>query len=166
MQRLRSGFSEFSSDPELLGKTTTKYCQRRCKCIRGRQENIFLFLFFLNKPWTTFFVCGSFEMQSWKRQSPLSLPLCRVFWRIHWRENISSRLEIALIILRFQNPKLSFKKWIFINLQQEVFPVEYGPQYDTALHVLLWELLSKLEKMLPVPDLKQVFILVQSDSFT
>uniref|UniRef100_A0A8C3A020 TERF1-interacting nuclear factor 2 N-terminal domain-containing protein n=1 Tax=Cyclopterus lumpus TaxID=8103 RepID=A0A8C3A020_CYCLU len=39
---------------------------------------------------------------------------------------------------------------------QEVFPVEYGPQYDAALHVLLWELLSKLEKLLPVPDLKQV----------
>ncbi|XP_061570717.1 uncharacterized protein LOC133424243 [Cololabis saira] len=38
---------------------------------------------------------------------------------------------------------------------QEVFPVEYGPQYDTALHVLMWELLTKLEKLLPVPDLKQ-----------
>ncbi|XP_072233633.1 uncharacterized protein [Leuresthes tenuis] len=38
---------------------------------------------------------------------------------------------------------------------QEVFPVHYGPQYDAALHVLLWELLSKLEKLLPVPDLKQ-----------
>lgn len=35
--------------------------------------------------------------------------------------------------------------------------MEYGPQYDAALHVLLWELLSKLEKLLPVPDLKQVF---------
>lgn len=34
--------------------------------------------------------------------------------------------------------------------------MEYGPQYDAALHVLLWELLSKLEKLLPVPDLKQV----------
>lgn len=33
--------------------------------------------------------------------------------------------------------------------------MEYGPQYDAALHVLLWELLSKLEKLLPVPDLKQ-----------
>lgn len=43
-----------------------------------------------------------------------------------------------------------------------MFPVEYGPKYDTALHVLLWELLSKLEKMLPVPDLKQVFIFVKS----
>ncbi|XP_068611674.1 uncharacterized protein si:zfos-932h1.3 [Brachionichthys hirsutus] len=38
---------------------------------------------------------------------------------------------------------------------QEVFPVEYGPKYDAALHVLLWELLSKLEKLRPVPDLKQ-----------
>ncbi|KAG7225683.1 hypothetical protein INR49_012269 [Caranx melampygus] len=38
---------------------------------------------------------------------------------------------------------------------QEVFPVEYGQQYDAALNVLLWELLSKLEKLMPVPDLKQ-----------
>lgn len=37
--------------------------------------------------------------------------------------------------------------------------MEYGPQYDAALHVLLWELLSKLEKLFPVPDLKQVFCL-------
>ncbi|XP_074554799.1 uncharacterized protein LOC141810860 isoform X2 [Halichoeres trimaculatus] len=43
---------------------------------------------------------------------------------------------------------------------QEVFPVEYGPQYDAALHVLLWELLSKLEKLLPVPDLKQTAALL------
>ncbi|XP_012725156.2 zinc finger protein 184 isoform X1 [Fundulus heteroclitus] len=38
---------------------------------------------------------------------------------------------------------------------QEVFPAEYGQQFDAALQVLLWELLSKLEKLLPVPDLKQ-----------
>lgn len=36
--------------------------------------------------------------------------------------------------------------------------MEYGPQYDAALHVLLWDLLSKLEKLLPVPDLKQVLL--------
>lgn len=36
--------------------------------------------------------------------------------------------------------------------------MEYGPQYDAALLVLLWELLLKLEKLLPVPDLKQVII--------
>lgn len=44
-----------------------------------------------------------------------------------------------------------------VVLLQEVFPVQYGSQYDAALHVLLWEMLTKLEKMLPVPDLKQVF---------
>ncbi|XP_038150145.1 zinc finger protein 502-like isoform X1 [Cyprinodon tularosa] len=38
---------------------------------------------------------------------------------------------------------------------QEVFPAEYGQQYDAALQVLLWELLLKLEKLLPIPDLKQ-----------
>uniref|UniRef100_A0A3Q2XL42 Zinc finger protein 345-like n=1 Tax=Hippocampus comes TaxID=109280 RepID=A0A3Q2XL42_HIPCM len=49
---------------------------------------------------------------------------------------------------------------------KEVFPVEYGRKYDAALHVLLWELLSKLEKLLPVPDLKQVLILLYGPSST
>lgn len=44
-----------------------------------------------------------------------------------------------------------------VILVQEVFPVQYGAKYDAALHVLLWEMLTKLENMLPVPDLKQVF---------
>ncbi|KAM6895669.1 uncharacterized protein FYW49_019539 [Xenentodon cancila] len=45
---------------------------------------------------------------------------------------------------------------------QEVFPVEYGPRYDTALHMLMWELLTKLEKLLPVPDLKQTAAWISS----
>lgn len=36
--------------------------------------------------------------------------------------------------------------------------MEYGSQYDSALHMLLWDLLVKLEKLFPVPDLKQVFV--------
>ncbi|KAG9332957.1 hypothetical protein JZ751_013986, partial [Albula glossodonta] len=39
---------------------------------------------------------------------------------------------------------------------QEVFPVQFGPKYDTALQVLVWEFLSRLEQLLPVPDLQQV----------
>ncbi|XP_073694290.1 uncharacterized protein [Garra rufa] len=35
---------------------------------------------------------------------------------------------------------------------QEVFPLEYGARFDTALKELMWELLSCLEKLLPVPD--------------
>ncbi|CAL8242084.1 unnamed protein product [Merluccius merluccius] len=46
---------------------------------------------------------------------------------------------------------------------QEVFPVEYGPSYDGALHILLWELLSKLEKVFAVPDLKQTAAWLNSD---
>ncbi|KAG5267943.1 hypothetical protein AALO_G00227690 [Alosa alosa] len=38
---------------------------------------------------------------------------------------------------------------------QEVFPVEYGNKYDTDLQLLVWEFLSRLEKLLPVPDLGQ-----------
>ncbi|XP_030576095.1 zinc finger protein 665 isoform X2 [Archocentrus centrarchus] len=48
---------------------------------------------------------------------------------------------------------------------QEVFPVEYGAQYDSALHMLLWDLLSKLEKLFPVPDLKQTAAWVGSAPF-
>ncbi|KAG7454542.1 hypothetical protein MATL_G00260770 [Megalops atlanticus] len=39
---------------------------------------------------------------------------------------------------------------------QEVFPVEYGPQYDTALQILMSEFLSRLEQLLPVPDCGQI----------
>uniref|UniRef100_A0A8C2BDH2 C2H2-type domain-containing protein n=1 Tax=Cyprinus carpio TaxID=7962 RepID=A0A8C2BDH2_CYPCA len=38
---------------------------------------------------------------------------------------------------------------------QEVFPVEYGARFDTALKELMWELLSGLEKLLPVPDFQK-----------
>ncbi|KAJ8007304.1 hypothetical protein DPEC_G00116140 [Dallia pectoralis] len=38
---------------------------------------------------------------------------------------------------------------------QEVFPDQYGLDYDTALETLTWEFLSRLEQLFPVPDLKQ-----------
>ncbi|XP_016111848.1 zinc finger protein 135 [Sinocyclocheilus grahami] len=38
---------------------------------------------------------------------------------------------------------------------QEVFPVEYGARFDTALKELMWELLSCLEKLLPVPGFQK-----------
>lgn len=39
---------------------------------------------------------------------------------------------------------------------QEVFPTEYGLSYDADMQLLVWEFLSKLERLLPVPDLGQV----------
>ncbi|KAM4614637.1 uncharacterized protein ACJ7VT_009903 [Polymixia lowei] len=37
----------------------------------------------------------------------------------------------------------------------EVFPVEYGPQYDSDLQTLFGEFLCRLTQLLPVPDLQQ-----------
>uniref|UniRef100_A0A4W6FF59 C2H2-type domain-containing protein n=1 Tax=Lates calcarifer TaxID=8187 RepID=A0A4W6FF59_LATCA len=42
------------------------------------------------------------------------------------------------------------------HFYKEVFPTEYGLSYDTDMQLLVWEFLSKLEKLLPVPDLGQV----------
>ncbi|XP_034019424.1 zinc finger protein 11-like [Thalassophryne amazonica] len=38
---------------------------------------------------------------------------------------------------------------------QDVFPTDFGPEYDGALQVLLLDFLSRLERLLPVPDLQQ-----------
>ncbi|XP_072530105.1 uncharacterized protein [Salminus brasiliensis] len=38
---------------------------------------------------------------------------------------------------------------------QEVFPLEYGPDFDKALQVLVGHFLSRLEQLLPVPNFKQ-----------
>lgn len=39
---------------------------------------------------------------------------------------------------------------------QEVFPVQYGTKFDTALQALTAGLVCKLEQLLPVPNLSQV----------
>ncbi|KAL7386070.1 hypothetical protein ABVT39_003770 [Epinephelus coioides] len=38
---------------------------------------------------------------------------------------------------------------------KNVFPVEYGPDFDTALETLVCEFFSRLEELLPIPDFKQ-----------
>ncbi|XP_048864963.1 uncharacterized protein LOC125739174 isoform X1 [Brienomyrus brachyistius] len=57
-------------------------------------------------------------------------------------------LEMVQILLSDSGARAYFFK--------EVFPVEYGPKYDKALENLVWELLSRLEQLLPVPDLEQL----------
>ncbi|XP_044035042.1 zinc finger protein 3 homolog isoform X2 [Siniperca chuatsi] len=39
---------------------------------------------------------------------------------------------------------------------QKVFPEEFGPTYDEALHSLMWMFLSRLEKFLPLQTFQQV----------
>ncbi|XP_061663043.1 zinc finger protein 420-like [Syngnathoides biaculeatus] len=38
---------------------------------------------------------------------------------------------------------------------QDVFPTDFGPEYDRALQVLMLDFVSRLEKLLPVPDIQQ-----------
>ncbi|KAL0963121.1 hypothetical protein UPYG_G00350020 [Umbra pygmaea] len=48
------------------------------------------------------------------------------------------------------------------NFYQDVFPVQFGPKYDTALQILMLEFLSRLEKLLPIPDLEQTVSLLNA----
>nr|XP_057933564.1 zinc finger protein ZFP2-like isoform X2 [Doryrhamphus excisus] len=41
------------------------------------------------------------------------------------------------------------------HFYQDVFPTQYGLSHDADMQLLMWELLSKLEKLLPVPNLTQ-----------
>ena len=43
-----------------------------------------------------------------------------------------------------------------MNLFQEDFLVDFGPDYDAALQMLVLDFLSRLERLLPVPDLQHV----------
>ncbi|XP_039991910.1 zinc finger protein 841-like [Xiphias gladius] len=42
------------------------------------------------------------------------------------------------------------------NFFQKVFPEEFGPTFDEALHTLMWLLLSRLEKFLPLQTFQEV----------
>ncbi|KAF0029686.1 hypothetical protein F2P81_018791 [Scophthalmus maximus] len=46
---------------------------------------------------------------------------------------------------------------------QEVFPVQYGTKFDTALQALTAGLVCKLEHLLPVPNLSQLGAMISSD---
>ncbi|XP_031660805.1 zinc finger protein 11-like isoform X1 [Oncorhynchus kisutch] len=46
---------------------------------------------------------------------------------------------------------------------QDVFPVEFGSSYDAAIQKLMWQFLSRLEKLLPVSNFQQAALLL-SDS--
>uniref|UniRef100_A0A3B3UYA6 Zinc finger protein 11-like n=1 Tax=Poecilia latipinna TaxID=48699 RepID=A0A3B3UYA6_9TELE len=39
---------------------------------------------------------------------------------------------------------------------QDVFPTDFGPDFDNALRMLMLDFVSRLEKLLPVPDIQQV----------
>ncbi|XP_073336441.1 uncharacterized protein [Pagrus major] len=50
----------------------------------------------------------------------------------------------------------SERKYFF----QEIFPVYFGSKYEAALEMLVWEFISRLEELLPVPDFTQLAALL------
>ncbi|KAM4570165.1 uncharacterized protein PAE49_009371 isoform 2-T2 [Odontesthes bonariensis] len=38
----------------------------------------------------------------------------------------------------------------------EVFPIHYGQQYESTLQRLVWKFISRLDNLLPIPDIKQM----------
>ncbi|XP_053271441.1 uncharacterized protein LOC128429185 [Pleuronectes platessa] len=50
----------------------------------------------------------------------------------------------------------SERKYFF----EEIFPVYFGPKYDAALEMLVWEFISRLDELLPVPDFTQLAALL------
>ncbi|XP_031439078.1 uncharacterized protein LOC105900681 isoform X2 [Clupea harengus] len=72
-------------------------------------------------------------------------------------ENLqSSFLKLVLNLLEDPVGKEYFFK--------RVYPVEYGPDFDKALQVLVCYFISRLEKLLPIPNFKQVSSWVDSSS--
>lgn len=45
---------------------------------------------------------------------------------------------------------------------QDVFPMDFGPTYDRALQMLMLEFLSRLERLIPVPDFQQTASLLDA----
>ncbi|XP_069012861.1 uncharacterized protein [Embiotoca jacksoni] len=64
----------------------------------------------------------------------------------------------------FENSKSNFAEVVDTLLEdseerkrffKDVFPVYYGQKYEVILHTLVWKLISRLDNLLPVPDIKQ-----------
>ncbi|XP_023273737.1 zinc finger protein 2-like isoform X3 [Seriola lalandi dorsalis] len=61
----------------------------------------------------------------------------------------SAFVELVQTLLGDQSQKDIFFK--------EVFQLQYGVRFDTALQILIWEFFYRLEEFLPVPSFSQVF---------
>ncbi|XP_022605323.1 zinc finger protein 676-like isoform X2 [Seriola dumerili] len=61
----------------------------------------------------------------------------------------SAFVELVTTLLGDQSQKDIFFK--------EVFQLQYGVRFDTALQILIWEFFYRLEEFLPVPSFSQVF---------
>uniref|UniRef100_A0A8C6V2Q6 C2H2-type domain-containing protein n=1 Tax=Neogobius melanostomus TaxID=47308 RepID=A0A8C6V2Q6_9GOBI len=68
-----------------------------------------------------------------------------------WAAQVCDTLQIiffAIICL--------IKLYIFYFFFQDLFPLEFGPEFDNALQVLMLDFLTRLEKLIPMPNIQQV----------
>uniref|UniRef100_A0A8C1UCJ8 C2H2-type domain-containing protein n=1 Tax=Cyprinus carpio TaxID=7962 RepID=A0A8C1UCJ8_CYPCA len=63
--------------------------------------------------------------------------------------------KLIFHLLRQVTMKICFSIFHLSLCLQHVFPVEYGSGYDAVLQSLAWEFLSRVEDLLPVPNLKE-----------
>ncbi|XP_061570318.1 uncharacterized protein LOC133423982 isoform X2 [Cololabis saira] len=66
-------------------------------------------------------------------------------------------LELVQKLLSNESEKETFFK--------EVFPVQYGARFDTALQILVWEFFCQLEEFVPVPSFSRVWSRVNKNWF-
>ncbi|KAL0963122.1 hypothetical protein UPYG_G00350030 [Umbra pygmaea] len=72
-----------------------------------------------------------------------------------WMEMSESKfVELVEALLKDPGEREHFYK--------DVFPVEFGPKYDTAIQMLMLEFLSRLDKLLLIPDLEQTASLLNA----
>lgn len=74
-----------------------------------------------------------------------------------WR-HCSLSLDSFLSHLKTYVHRIDSAYLFIFSILQEEFDSQYGPQYDSALEKLLWEFLTRLDQLLPVPDLAQVWL--------
>uniref|UniRef100_A0A9J7X526 C2H2-type domain-containing protein n=1 Tax=Cyprinus carpio carpio TaxID=630221 RepID=A0A9J7X526_CYPCA len=82
----------------------------------------------------------------------LSVSFFFPFHLLQWKDVESEIINNKFIRLVHSILEDAEKKENFI---QHVFPVEYGSEYDAVLQSLAWEFLSRVEDLLPVPNLRE-----------
>lgn len=70
--------------------------------------------------------------------------------------SFASFCEVFFLIPAHTYTGLTSLIFKYLSIFQEELDSQYGPQYDCALEKLLWEFLTRLDQLLPVPDLAQV----------
>ncbi|KAM9334644.1 uncharacterized protein ABDE67_021201 [Symphorus nematophorus] len=93
---------------------------------------------------------------------PLRL-MSACMWQVTQEQNVDQYgklVEFITLVTEMVPELLNYKQktQLILGLRaREVFKVQYGARFDTALQILVWEFFSRLEELLPVPSFSQVF---------